>query len=445
MLKSFAAAVSAEWEYMLGEKTLIAVLFVIPILINVFLGLVLSGAQIRHVPMAVVDCDNSTLSRTIVQQFRENEIFDIRYEPDTELELKGLLDASTVKVGMYIPPDFGSDVYTSKAPTIVMLYDGSSLSMTSAAKSRASEILITLKTGILIKVLEGKLNLPHDMAQKMAMDMKVVNRFLYNPSKSYKNFLLPGLGTAVVQSAIALLCASSVRRREVPFSRRKRIGYFSGKVAFYGLFGALSLLLCISVQIFHFNLPFRGSIADLTLLSLLFSLSVAAIGIAISTWVSESLIATVICAVLFVPSTVLVGYTWPVISMPAVYKAFASIHPFYYYADTIRDMMLKGSVSELVSSNTAVFLKIIAASCVAGFFGVLSIRVKGCSEKETVREKIFASFKAFAKATGALLEKAKPSLKISLKTLKEICGDTRNGIIRILKTGKKDSSAGGRK
>jgi len=342
MLNSFISTIQEEWRVMLKQKMILIVIIVIPLLVNFLIGWEFSSNQIKHIPMAVCDQDNSSLSRMIVQQFVENEQFDVRFFLNDSLEMKRLLDDSSVRVGMIIPRDFYKDVVELKSPRILMLYDGSHMPVASAAKSRASEILLTLKTGMLIKLIQGKLNLPEAAAQKLALTLQFKNRTLFNPAKSFKNFLNPGLITGLIQAAIALVTATAVRKQELPEGKKQRAGYILGKLAFYSLLGMMSLLGSIMIQNKIFDIPFRGKLLHAAILSFALAAAVASFGLMAAVWVRDKILATQVCAVLFIPNTVMVGYTWPILAMPRPYQIAAEFLPFYHYADNLRDMFLKG-------------------------------------------------------------------------------------------------------
>lgn len=383
MLKSMLNTIKREWDLMIKEKMIFILLIIMPLLVNILLGFEFSNGQIQHVPMAIIDQDNSSLSRMIVQQFVENETFAVKYFLDNSIEMKKLFDCSKVRVGMVIPKDFSKNVMALQSPTILMLYDGSHMSIASATKSKASEILLTLKTGMLIKLLQGKLNLHRNMAQKMALAISFSNRTLYNPTKNFKNFLNPGFGTAIVQSALALLTATAVRNNEIDNKKRKKTGYILGKISFYGALGFLSLMLNILIQNKIFHIPLRGKLTDVALLSFFFAVSVSSFGIMLSTWVRNEMIATVINAVIFVPSTIMAGYTWPVISMPKPYQIGAAFLPFYHYADNLRDLFLKKISIDYMIHDIVWFTAFIFFTSFVAVIGIFRLRVIRL-EKSTV-------------------------------------------------------------
>lgn len=344
MLKSIAKSVNKEFRRMLKGKMILTVVTVIPILVGLLVGFEFENHQISHIPMGVADSDNSSLSRMIVQQFRENEIFDIRYQTDDTAQLKSLMDQSRIRVGMVIPKGFSEDLKALKSPKILMLYDGSQISITAAAKTKANEILMTLRAGMLMKFIEGKMNAPAAAAEKMVQAVGFQYRKLNNPTGSFRYFLNPGLATGIVQSGIVLMAAVSVKRNEMGQEWYKKAGYILGKVLFYCALGTITLVANILVQNRVFHIPLRGNSTVTLLLSIAFSLAVASFGVMVSVWVSDRILATIISAVLFIPSPLFTGYTWPVISMPGIYRAVVPFMPFYHYANNIRNLFLNEAV-----------------------------------------------------------------------------------------------------
>lgn len=381
MSKEFLKSFKNEWLTAKNEKMIFIVLFVIPILVNILLGYEMSQNQMKHIPMAVCDMDNSYLSRMIVQQFADNETFNVKYYLQDGSQMEELFDRNMARVGLMIPKGFEKDVTNLKSPALLMIYDGSSMPLASAAKTRASEILLTLKTGLLIKQIQARLNLPEDVAKKTALAINFSNRTLYNPTRGYKNFLNLGLCAAVIQSGIGILAASSIRDGELARKKIMRIGLVAGKIVFYGGMGGISLVMTLIMQNYFFDIPFRGKLRDAVILCGTFSVAAAALGVTISAFIRNQLLATVAAAVIYVPDTILAGYTWPILAMPEFYQKLAYFLPFYHFADNLRDLMLKGLPIEYMADDIRWFA---AFSVIAAFVGILgSMRL--CGDKGGMR------------------------------------------------------------
>ena len=349
LIKSFME----ECKSMLTNKMNLLVLFILPILCVILIGVELSEGVITNIPIAVINYDDSTFSRQLVETFDKNDTFNITYYPDNEQELEELMKNSKVRAGLIIPKNFYKNIAALKSPTVLMIYDGSHMSITSTAKAKATEILLTYKAGATIQQLTGRLNISYLEAFNITQAFQFNNRMLYNPSKSFKDFLSPVLLVGYIQAAIALVATVSVNPDIFKENKKERLGYASGKVLFYTLCGSLSLMICIILQICLFDVPFKGSLISVLILSFGLCFSVSAFCVLISSVIKNRIVCLTAGAVLFIPNSVMAGTTWPLMSMPSVYQSFAKYMPFAHYANNIRDIYLKGlSIGHILNDVT---------------------------------------------------------------------------------------------
>ncbi|WP_058485755.1 ABC transporter permease [Defluviitalea phaphyphila] len=378
MIKSFLE----EYVKLKNDKMIIFIIMIIPLVVNLLIGWELSKDVITNIPMAVLDKDNSELSRQIIKYFSDNETFNIIYAQNEE-ELEEWIHKSKVRAGMIIPKKFSSDVVTLKSPTILLLYDGSHMSIASTAKTIASEILLTIKTGAEMKQIQSRLNMTENQSYNVAMPISFSSRILYNPTKSFNNFLTPGLGMAICQIGIALTAVLSIIYEDK--NNIKYVsGYLLGKIVFYALLGTISLMLAIFLQIYIIKIPFKGSFLEAFILSLFLALAVSSLAILVSTLIENRVIAIVVVGVLIIPNTIMAGYTWPVLSMSKSYSFLAWFIPFYHFADNIRNLFLKGTLNNLMGDIAFLFI----FSLIMYGLSVLGIMLKASFRRKDKNETI---------------------------------------------------------
>ncbi len=338
-------SIREELSKLKSDKLMLIACLIIPIVVNLLVGWQLNKGVIDKVPFAVVDYDDSQLSRQLIGYFRDNDAFDLKYQIDSQSELEALINSSKVRAGMVIPKNFSEDVTDLKSPTIMMIYDGSHMSLTSIAKSKASEILISMRVGASVKHLQGRLNKSYDEAFTTAMPISFVTRTLYNPTKNFNYFMTPGYGTVICQLGIGLTGVLCVRRRrkEEGEEKRNELAYILGKVIFYGILGSIAILINVTMQVTLFKIPCRGSLPLVYFLSVLFMFAVASLAVALSACLRNRVVAMTVSGLLLIPNSIMAGYTWPLISMIPSYKWMAQFIPFTHYGDNLRDIYLKGS------------------------------------------------------------------------------------------------------
>jgi ABC-2 type transport system permease protein len=91
-----------------------------------------------------------------------------------------------------------------------------------------------------------------------------------------------------------------------------------------------------------FNVPIRGSLVLIFLLSALFLLSGLGIGLFASTIANTQQEAMLIVWMLLLPSIFLSGFFFPIQAMPPVLQYISMVVPLRYYLVIIRALLLKG-------------------------------------------------------------------------------------------------------
>ncbi len=81
-----------------------------------FLAFVYSKVFILNIPFGVVDHDNSSLSRKIVQQLDTHPGINVKYYTDSEEQLADAIKVRTVNGGIVIPKGFHQDILEKKVP-----------------------------------------------------------------------------------------------------------------------------------------------------------------------------------------------------------------------------------------------------------------------------------------------------------------------------------------
>ncbi len=330
-----------EFLHELKHTNLLIILFVIPVVVVLALGWEFQKGVIGDVPFAVLDNDNSGLSRTVIQAFQDSGTFEITYASTAEA-IEGAIQDGTVRAAMIIPEHFERDVKTAKSPTILMVYDGAAMSVTSTVKAKATEILGTLKVGVTMKQLQGRLNMSEQKSLHVAMPIEMDTRNLYNPTKNMGYFLLPGVVISITQSALALVCALGMS-----IGKGKKACYAAKKIAFYGILAWVTYTTNILVLVHVYQLPMNGNLYTVLALGAGLCFAISAFGCAISVWIRNGYTAIMAVGMLVVPNMVMGGYSWPFIAMPAFYQRMCVFIPFYHVANSVRSIMLSGSVDHL--------------------------------------------------------------------------------------------------
>ena len=128
-----------------------------------------------------------------------------------------------------------------------------------------------------------------------------------------------------------------------------------GKVVPYILLGLLNGAMILLSARLLFDVPIRGDLGVLTVLSLVYVFVALSFGLLFSTVAKTQQVAmfmTLMATIL--PTMMLSGFIFPVASMPAVLQWIASVIPATYYLIIIRGIMLKGVGLQELAVQSAV-------------------------------------------------------------------------------------------
>lgn len=341
----------------------LVLIFILPLAVNLAACMMLSSHQIGEIPMGVYLGDNSSLSRTIIEEFDKSQHFQLILFASSPAELESSLNRGDIAFGLIIPDDFYKQIKGNESPSIMTLVDGTRLSIASFAKVASSEILLGVKNELLVEKLNVTDGMTLDEAETLAKSISFETRLLHNPTKDYLAFLMPGLMTSLVQVGIALSAAATEWMGGCPRNRKEILL----KAGAYALAGTVSITMILVVQTIGFSVPLKGSAMIVLLLTSVFTFAVASMALMISAGLSDKVLACQIAAVYFIPSTILSGYSWPISSMPEPYHYLAPLLPFTHYGATLRDILLKGSTDGLLQD-----LMILTVFSLIGIMGASS-------------------------------------------------------------------------
>lgn len=341
-----------EIKKFLREPKNIVLLLLGPIFFTIFIGGVYLKDYMKDIPIVVLDMDNSSVSRMIVNEFANHERYYISHEVNSLDELKNVIDSQNAYMGVYIPKNFYKDIKKQKSSNVAIIIDGSNATIGNTALAPASEILATLNAGINIKILEGKGLTPYT-SYKLAKIFNFESRTLYDPKLTYKGYIMPGMVLVFVQQLFLSVFVPKI------IEDRENIII---KALIYASTSVLSYIICIMVLNKFLNIEFKGSIVFPAIYVYLFILSLVGPSMVIASLFRDRLKVTQFCMVLSMPTFISAGYVWPTSQIPrSLLYTIKSTWPLIYTVSPVRDLLIKDTF-------IVVFKKEIISLCI--FAGV---------------------------------------------------------------------------
>jgi ABC-2 type transport system permease protein len=334
---------------------LLPIVIVAPIVQLVILGYA-ATTDVRDVPIAIVDADRSTASRALVERFAASRYFRVVNILSSAGQIDPYLEHGRAWMALEIPPDYERDVETRRPVRLQVVADGSDANSTTAALGYASSLINGYAQEL---AAAGR---PPGQPAPGPVEARV--RVWFNPELESKFFMIPGVLALLLMVITAVLSSMGiVREKEVGTLEQlnvtplRRWELIVGKLLPYALIGMVDVFLVVGVTVFWFEIPLRGSLALLFVLSLVYLLSTLGIGLFVSTVTATQQQAMMTAAFFFLmPMMFLSGFVFPIENMPVVIQRLTYLIPLRYYLVILRGIFLKGVGLETLWRDAALLL-----------------------------------------------------------------------------------------
>ena len=348
MIQRIRTLIRKEFLELRRTPRLIGLIVVAPILQLTLLGYA-ATTDVRNVPIVVVDGDRSIRSRQLMERFAASRYFDIVGEELDPRAVDADLAAGRAWLAIVVPPGFGEALAGHGPATnrvVQVLADGTDANSSGVALAYASSLISEF--GAEVRADEARWTPAPAGASGPAIDSRV--RVWFNPQLESKDFMLPGV-VAILLLVITTSLSSMaiVREREqgtleqlnvTPLGRWELI---LGKLLPYALVGFIDVLLVLTVAVYWFEVPLRGSVWLLLGASVIYLVCTLGLGLFVST-ISATQQQAMMTATFFflVPMMYLSGFIFPIENMPPVIQAITTLIPLRYFLVIVRGIFLKG-------------------------------------------------------------------------------------------------------
>jgi ABC-2 type transport system permease protein len=335
------------------DPRLFGIVVLAPIIQLLLLGYA-ATTDVRYVPVVIADGDRSSASRDLVARFSASPNFSIVAIVTSPTELDPYLVKGTAWMALSIPPGFGERLMRREPQAVQIVADGSDASSINIALGYANNLLAGYAQELGDRLGDGvgdRLgDRPGDRLGDRHPGIEARIRVWFNPRLESRDFMLPGI-LALLLLAITTNLSSMgiVREREVGTLEQlnvtplRRWELIVGKLLPYGLVGMIDVCLVLTVAVFWFQVPLRGSVTLLFALTAVYLLSTLGLGLFISTISSTQQQAMMTSMFFFLmPMIYLSGFIFPIENMPAAIQPLTYLFPLRYFLVILRSIFLKG-------------------------------------------------------------------------------------------------------
>lgn len=317
---------------------------------------------VNHIPLLIVDQDQSSYSRNLSEKFATSDVFDGKYWGSELTDVEDFFQTEgRHSAALVIPKGFAKNIQHERQSQVLVIADGSNIIISNNTNIAAFDIIQAFNQEIGEKLIARDVSQVPYLAERRLSPVRFSYRVLGNPELDYMRFFVFGLALIAMQQGILLAVSASilwpknhVTEAEWALSPWKR---WLVKSFVYWFFGMMSYILFLEIGKHFFYLPVNGTWREHLLLAGSFIFCLVQLGALLACVVKDELLFSRLSVSYTVPAFILSGFTWPLPPMPDWVQFLAHLSPYTYVAEAARNLYIYGSYYQL-ERNSALLLAV---------------------------------------------------------------------------------------
>ena len=326
-----------EVYHILRDPRSLAIAIMMPVLMTFLYGYAIS-LDIKNISLAVVDYDNSTVSKELVDQFYQSPYFHAPDSPVNNHDPEQILREGLANAVLIIEHDFETALENHRDFQLGVIVDGSDNNLAAAVQNYSSAVISKY----------AKSQMPPGFEPPM---VNISLQMLYYPDLESSHFFVPGLVAVILLMICALLTSITIAREKETGTLEQLMTapvhsyqILIGKIIPYVGLAFLDGILVLTFAWILFRVPFEGSHILLLGFGLIYVATALSLGILISTLVRTQQVAMMLAlTATMLPSVMLSGFIFAIKNMPVPLQYLSMIVPARYFVTIVRGVMLKGA------------------------------------------------------------------------------------------------------
>jgi ABC-2 type transport system permease protein len=344
-MKQFVFFVRKEFLHVWRDQRTMLILFGMPLMQILIFGFALTN-EVKNTRIGILDNSKDETTNGIIHQLEASRYFDIVRNIPSNSQLEPAFQSGTIKLAVVFPSNFQDQLLHTNTAAIQLIGD--------ATDPNTSNTLINYA--------------PYSINTEM--------RMLYNPQLKGSYNFVPGVMAMVLMLVCAMMTSISIVREKelgtmevILVSPIVPIRVVIAKMVPYFILSAVNIGSILLLSVFVLEVPIQGNLILLVAECLLFTVTVLALGLLISSVADSQQVAMLISLMgLFLPTVMLSGFMFPIENMPMALQIISNIVPAKWFYTIVKNIMIKGVGFEHVWRETLILTGMTI------FFMVVSIR-----------------------------------------------------------------------
>ncbi len=302
-----------------------------------------TSRPITNLPIMVLDQNKSTASREIVTALENTGTFNLKAYVDNMSTIEDSMDRGDINAAVIIPPDYSEKLLDPRDHPVLSVILNGAESIPATAALRAIEGVVR---DIGEQITLERLGLDADQFSGFSPSLRV----WFNETLSEALYTTPAeLGLMLEFTVLLFAALSFSRERELGTLEQLLVMPFSsieiiiGKAIPVIVIGFFDFAIMLTMVHYAFNVPIRGSLSLLFVLTMGYILVELSKGLVISVVSRTQHQAFLLVMMVGMADFMFTGYAAPVDGMPRIAQMYANLVPAHHWLEIVRGILLKGS------------------------------------------------------------------------------------------------------
>lgn len=333
--------VRKEFQSLLSTKSG-RLLLIVPVILQTALFPFAATLEVKNASLAVFNEDHGRASIEMMQRFAASGAFTEIIPLWSAAEVEDAIGRRKALLAVRIPADFSRKIAAGETAPVQVILDG--------RRSNSSQIAFSYLQSVLEVYLKDRA-----AAAGRVLPSEVITRNWFVPNLEYTHFVLPSLVAIITTIGSLIITALSVaREREQGTFEQLLVSPLTPEMIMIGktvpavIVGFFQATLILIAAVFMYDIPFRGHLILLYGAMFFYSISLAGVGLFISSLSKTQQQAFLGAFVFMVPAILLSGYTAPVENMPVWLQNLTWVNPVRHFVEVVKGVFLKDSSADRV-------------------------------------------------------------------------------------------------
>ena len=344
------AVMRRETARLARQPMYVVLMVVLPVVSFSFFALLFGQGAIRNIPIAVLDQDNTTLSRKVIRMIDETPTALVACGIQDMAEGERLMREGKVVAVVLVPPFFEKSILSNTQTHLENYVSGTNITVNGLLSKDIQTAVTTFSAGIQLQLLMKK-GLTEHQAMAQLMPVRFDKHVLFNPHINYGYYLAPSFMPMMLMIFVVMTTIFAIGTELKNATARDWVETAGGSIRAALLGKVLPItvvmfLVSLVMMIINFKIvgtPLNGSLAVLLVGTLLFILGYQSISVLIVSLLANLRLSLSIGGGYSVLAFTFSGLTFPVMAMWEPMQWVSRIFPFTFYTDLFVDQMLRGT------------------------------------------------------------------------------------------------------